>query len=259
MPILMWHDVSPNLGLQTPGFWSQNSTNVNCSVGGFMPPSSLVSTLKNDSRSQVMLWQGGHVTLLKGVHSWEKKSAGSLHSTLRAKHFHGTFSILQSLHQCKAVGPHVAPFRTVGFLKNKWQKYLRQGHYTSETAQRPPFPPHQHGFFVERFLTNSEDPQISITFPVQPELLVLVSFQGFSDHPLGLLMLHAGSAHSWRKTDETVFAPTLFFIYSCKTKINLQLGGIQQKRQRTMSDLDVIHQWEQKGQISQTSNLLIDT
>ena len=42
LPILMWYDVSPNLGLQIPGFWSQNSTNVNCSVGGFMPPNSLV-------------------------------------------------------------------------------------------------------------------------------------------------------------------------------------------------------------------------
>ena len=40
---------------------------------GFMPPNSLVSTLKNNSRSQVMVWQGGHVTVLKGVHSWEKK------------------------------------------------------------------------------------------------------------------------------------------------------------------------------------------
>ena len=120
----------------------QNSTNNHCYVGGLLPANSKPTILFPKTWGRKSLFHkkitSVHRLCIAGACKCSQRStfvanypgkhdknfsAGSLHFTLRAKHLHGTF-IFQSLQQCKAVGPHSAPFRTVGFLKDKWQKYL---------------------------------------------------------------------------------------------------------------------------------------
>ena len=109
----------------------KNSTNVNCSVGGFMPPNSLV-----------MLWQGGHVSVLKGVHSWEKKRVQDIYTLHWGPNtFMELSQFFSPCTSAKLWAPMWPPSAPSGFWKINDRNTLRQGHYTSETAQRPPFPP----------------------------------------------------------------------------------------------------------------------
>ena len=105
--LLIWHDVSPNLGLKTPGFWSpQTPPSVNCSVVLCLQ-TPLFPLWKITAGHR--LWFGRGVMWVfskEYIHEKKKKCRISTLYTERARHFHGTFSILQSLHQCEAMRPH---------------------------------------------------------------------------------------------------------------------------------------------------------
>lgn len=118
----------------------KKSINVHCYVDGFMPPNydfflwklreDPFTTLKNSICSQAMLCQGscecsqrstfvatlGKLTKNEHLSNFDSHEE-SLHSTLRAQHFHGTFSFFSPCTRANLWAPLWPPSARVGFWK----------------------------------------------------------------------------------------------------------------------------------------------